>query len=271
MGPGGVLIFSKRSVDKHGGAEIFRTKINDHPLAAGLAFLICLLPTGVYYEAFGEGEFNSSDFPWIIAFSFQIFIPISLIFHYVINRNKRRLWWEGIVASFSLFAMWMLFGSWSFFYFGFAPMPMWERTTGLLGCFGATGWWLVRVWGDYKKNDIKHRLKETLFIEQENRFIYKGCAADKILSCLPQRNLFTSLHIWLVSFFGPLLGGVLLIFLKTIPQSSGPHALFLIVSFLSFPLSQWILGYLGIRTIYFHIYLPLQIERETGKKVILFP
>jgi hypothetical protein len=65
--------------------------------------------------------------------------------------------------------------------------------------------------------------------------------------------------------------GISLIASRLIPHASGPHALFLILSFMSFPLSQWFLGYMGITTVYFHIYLPLKIERETGKKVILAP
>jgi hypothetical protein len=230
-----------------------------------------LLPTAVYYEAFGKGGFDVSELPWKMAFAIQLLIPLVLFAHYLINRRRRRLWWEGVVALWAVVGLWMPMGSCTFFYFGFAPMPALERGVGLLGCIGGTIFWLTLVWRDYVRQDKEHRLKETLYIEEDKRFIYKGTAADTIVSCLPQRNPFTRAHFWLVSYFGPLLGGIFLVAIKVIPQSSGPHALFLIGSFLSFPLSQWMLGYFGVRTFYFHIYLPLQIERETGKKVILEP
>jgi hypothetical protein len=252
-------------------AKPVRTKINDHPMVAGLAFLTCLLPTSVYYEAFGKGGFNSSDIPWKIALIFLFFIPAVFIIHYIINRRQCRLWWEGVAALFGVLAVWLLLGAWSFFYFGFAPMPQFERIIGLLVCLGGTTFWLISVWRDYVKIDRKEQLRESLFVEESDRIVYSGTASDAVVMCLPQRNPFTRVHVWLVLFFGPFLGGILLVVLKLMPQSSGPHAMFLLVSFLSFPLSQWILGYLGVRTAYFHIYLAFWLERRTGKRVFLGP
>jgi hypothetical protein len=166
---------------------------------------------------------------------------------------------------------WLFLGSYAFVYFGFAPIPVWERITGLLACFIGTIFWLVRVWNDYVLYDKEQDLRGTLYVEEVHRFIYSGVNSDGVVLSLPQRNLFTRAHVWLVSFFGPFLGGIFMIIVKAIPNSPGSHAFFLISSFLSFPLSQWILGYLGVRTFYFHIYLPLKIEGETGKKVVLAP
>jgi hypothetical protein len=167
--------------------------------------------------------------------------------------------------------MWIPLGSWSFFYFLFAPMPSLERGAALTICFGGTAIWLSRVWSDYKKIDRDRDLKRTLFNYENKTIAYSSTKSDGVVLALPQRNSFTRAHRCIVSFFGLFFGGIVLITVKIIPQTSGPHALFLIISFLSFPLSQWVLGYLCIRTIYFHVYLPLQIERETGKKVILAP
>ncbi|MGT2458951.1 hypothetical protein ACU4GI_39815 [Cupriavidus basilensis] len=243
-----------------------RTKIDGHPLVAGMIVLLCLIPTSIYYGAFGRFGFDSTDIPLVISLSIQLVIPLVIVIHFFLNRSVCRMWLEGVSAMLIVIPVWMTMGSWPFFYFTFAPMPMWERVIGVMVYGGGTILWLICVWRDYAIQDKNLRLREILFVEEEYRFIYWGSKADAIVARLPQRNPFTQVNFWLASIFCPLFGGIFMIAMKLIPQSSGPHAMFLFLSFISFPLSQWILGYLGLRTVYFHIYLPLRIERETGKK-----
>lgn len=258
--------FEENALD---GIESTRSRVSDHAKLAGCVLVIGSLPTILYAIAFSQ--FEGSELPWKISMAIQLASSSLIFVHYLTNRNSSRMWYEGCAATLAGVAFWFALGSCSFVYFGFAPMPFIERVFALTFFLLGTIFWMSLVWVDYVKKDEEFRLRETLYIEEAERVIYWGAKADGIVARLPQRNPFTRAHFWLVSMFGPLLGGICIIVLKIVPQSSGPHAMFLVLSFLSFPLSQWILGYLVLRTVYFHIYLPLKIERETGKKVILGP
>jgi hypothetical protein len=165
----------------------------------------------------------------------------------------------------------MPLGSWSFIYFSFAPLPYWEKTGGITACFCGTIIWLWRLWKDYVKFDDERQLKKILFSEESERFIFRSADAESIISCMPQRNPFSPVNFFIFSSLVPLLGIAGLSFDRTAQYTSGPHMLFIFLSSISLPVSQWLLGYMGLRAIYFHVYLPLKIERETGKKVILAP
>jgi hypothetical protein len=246
-----------------------QSRVSDHGRLAGLIFFIGFGPTLFYFAAFKE--FNGSNIPWKLSLDMQIIIPLILILHFFENRKKSRMWHEGCAAAISLLEIWMLIGSYPFIYFSFAPIPLFIKIIGLTSIITGTTHWIYIAWHEYLKFDKSKNLENELFIDEGERILYYGTQADLIIASMPQRNPFTRIHFLLVSACGPFLGGVCLILFKLIPASFGLNFLFLFLSFICFPLSQWLLGYLVTRTVYFHIYLPLKIEHKTGKIVILGP
>jgi xanthine/uracil permease len=143
---------------KHG-----RTRIDDHIMLAGCILISCSFPTGLYFMAFHD--FHGSQLPWKLAFSVQIVVPLILVIHYFANRRASRMWCEGVATSAATLGFWTIFGSCPFVYFGFAPMPLWERSAGLTGCLAGTLFWTIIVWRDHANYDLKLRLKQSLFIK----------------------------------------------------------------------------------------------------------
>ena len=148
-------------------------------------------------------------------------------------------------------------------------MPVSVRWTVLSPCLAGTAYWLIVVWRDYESDAERLGLLSRLYRVESDRIVYSAEASTVILT-LKQRNPFSRLHFWGVSL-APLVGGIALSSVEHFQSTSGPHVVFLILSFFSYPMSQWILAYLGMRTVFFHVYLPFKIEKKTGKKVILAP
>jgi hypothetical protein len=103
----------------------------------------------------------------------------SLCVHYLLNRLPKRLFWEGIVASIAIVSLlWLPFGSWCFFYFGFAPLPSLVRELGLTFCFTVTAWWIWLSWRNYQQATIRLDLVNRLYVEKSDCIIYPSGASD---------------------------------------------------------------------------------------------
>jgi hypothetical protein len=243
------------------------TSIDLHPKAAGLNLFIGGLITFVYYAGFSD--FKTTTMPWKVTGSLTLISSAVLLVQYFLNRSRRRLIWEGIAAIFGLLPIWLLLGSCWLAYFLFAPMPVFVRWSVLLPCLAGTIYWLIVVWRDYESVAKRRGLLSRLYRVEGDRIVYSIEASTVVLT-LKQRSPFSRLHFWGVSL-APLLGGIALSSVEHFQSASGPHGVFLILSFFSYPMSQWMLAYLGMRTVFFHVYLPRKIEKETAKKVILAP
>jgi hypothetical protein len=245
-----------------------RTRIDDHLQSAALSLPLGGLITLVYFAGFSR--FGASKLPWKIAASATCIAVLTLVIHYLLNRRARRLIWEGIAAVFAILPIWLLVGSGWLFYFAFAPMPYWLRWSVLVPCGLGTVYWLRIVWRDYLGDVEKLHLVRRLYRFDEQRILYPGADSDMIVATLRQRNPVKWLPVWAISLT-PLAGALALGSIEHTESPSGPHVVFLILSLLSFPMSLWILAYFGLRTVFFHVYLPLKLEVQSGKKVILAP
>jgi hypothetical protein len=247
-----------------------RTRIDDHLLVAGLGALVGLVPVGVYWITFNDSDF--SGLPWKIALAILIASSTIGCVHYLLNRHARRLFWEGIVASIVVVSLlWLPFGSWCFFYFAFAPMPSWIRHVGLTFCITVTAWWIWLSWRNYWSATIQLDLVKRLYLERGDRIIYPGEASDAITSDLEGPGHSIVIPTWVVTTLGPLGGAYAIWSGHAGNASGGPHVLLIMFSVIALPATCWLSGKLLVRTIYFHVYLPFQLERKTGKKVILGP
>ncbi len=246
-----------------------RTPIDDQPFAATLGIVLGLVPTGIYYAAFSD--FGTTMLPWKICAAITVLVPICTFVHYAFNRRKRRMWWAGCASLLGVIPIWLLLGSWWLFYFAFAPMPVWVRTAALALCGLGTMYWLTLVWRDYVRITESQQLEQQLFKHEPSHIVFSIASGSRILPFLNQRNPFTKLHVWAGTTLAPIFVGILLTSSHVLQGFKGPHVVFLTESFFAFPLSQYVLAYLGLRIAFFDVYLPLKLERETGKKVILGP
>lgn len=258
-------ILSKASNEE---VSVDRTQIDDEPMAAALIFLLGLFPVGFYYAIFSQ--FGTTMLPWKICGAITTLSPALVLIHYFINRRQRRMWWAGCAALIGFLPIWLISASYWLFYFSFAPMLAWLRLIVLASGVGGTIYWLTLVWRDYTRITTRLQLEQQLFKEESSRVVYSIATGMRILPFLKQRSPFTKLHILCLTFV-PIFTGILLTSSSVFTSMKGPHAVLLVLSFFSFPLSQYLLAYLAMRGVFFEIYMPLKLERETGKKVILRP
>lgn len=243
-----------------------KTRIDGHPLLAKQCAILGIVPAGAYWFAFTA--FGSSSLPWQIACAIEILCPIFVYTHYLLNRRPRRLFWEGITVCVSCLPAWMLAGSYWFFYLSFAPVPPGIRLAALPICLAVTGWWIWLPWRNYQRATQRLGLVEQMQIIEPDLIVYPD-ALDRDVSMLEGSGLRMSVPYWLVSTLGPIFIAYAMLSGRVFDTTRGPHGVFIIMSILSLPMSCWLVGHIFVRTAYFHIYLPLKLERETGKRVIL--
>ena len=196
-------------------------------------------------------------------------MPITVYAHYYLNRNTRRLIWEGVAVCIQFLPLWLSFGSQWIFYFGFAPIPNPIREIALTLGFGVTAFWTAITWRAFERETMRQGLIGRLYEEGETRINFSS-ESDNItamLQGLPGSSI--AIPASLVSALGPVVLAYTITSSHGSAASSGPHGLFIFLSILSVPATCWLLTKFFIRLAYFHIYLPLKLERATGKKVIL--
>lgn len=233
---------------------------------ARLGLLIGLLPTCVYWYAFRQ--FGTSNLPWEISLAIEIFTPAVVYAHYYLNRNTRRLIWEGAAVCIQFLPLWLSLGSYWIFYFGFAPISNLIRMVALTLGLGVTIFWTLITWRAFERETIRQGLIERLYEERETSISF-STASDLVtamLQGLPGSSIVIPSS--LVSALGPVLLAYTITSSHASTAGSGPHGVFIILSILSIPITCWFLTKFFLRLAYFHIYLPLKLERATGKKVI---
>ena len=251
-----------------GADQNAKTVIDGHPLVAKLGAFIGIVTVGVYWFAFTA--FGSSSLPWQIALVVEVLSPSIIYIHYLLNHRTRRLFWEGIAACIGLLPFWMLMGSTWIFYFGFAPMPSTIRMVALTFWLTVTAGWIWLTWRNYTRATRKQDLMNQLYLKEASRIVYPQ-ASDFVVARIESPGPSIVVPYWLVSTLGPVFIAYAMVSGRVFEKTGGPHGVFIILSVLGLPISCWMLSNLFLRTVYFHIYLPLKLESETGKKVILAP
>jgi len=228
-----------------------------------------VLPLGVYWLAFSA--FGASQIPWKIALGLEIFCPVFVYVQYLMNRRSRRLYWEGAAAFVSLLPFWMAVGSHWFFYLGFAPLPATVRSIALSFGIVMTIVTIWMTWRNYERATARLNLIHRMNAVGPNLLVYPDGLEAGV-------SMFERSWSWLpvppaslVSAIGSVVVACALLSGRVFDQANGPHILFIMLSVIGFPISCLFIGHFLVRVAYFHIYLPIKIERETGKKVILGP
>jgi hypothetical protein len=246
-----------------------KTRIDGHFQGALLVALLGCFPIALYWIGFKA--FGASQLPWKIASAVVASGVLTSCVSYLLNRRPRRLFWEGLAASVVSLTFWLMLGSCWVFYFGFAPMPFWIRIIALLFFVALTGFWIRRSWGNYQRATADQDLISKLYIKGPDRIVYPGAESDATVACIPSPWKGLPIPYWAVAILAPLVIAYAFVSQRIFEKSGGPHGVFIILSVLSLPMSNGILDQFLMRTVFFHVYLALKLERKTGKKVILGP
>lgn len=246
---------------------IAKTRIDGHALLAVIDLIIGLPPLALYWIAFNA--FGSSRIPWQIALTLEFLCPAFVYAHYLLNRRARRLYWEGMAAMAALMPMWMVIGSHWLFYLGFAPLPLGVRAIALSICLGMTVITIVTTWRHYHRQTERLGLVRWMVVVEPDTIVCPDTLGAGVPMCARSWSALPVPPVWLVSLLGSVGMAVAMLTGRVFDTTGGPHVLFIMLSVVGFPLSCLFIGHFFVRLAYFHIYLPLKLERETGKKVIL--
>ncbi|KVD31715.1 hypothetical protein WI84_24215 [Burkholderia ubonensis] len=261
----GCAVKSVSIQDQSGVGKIEKTRIDGHLLGAKMFACIGIVPVVFYWFAFRA--FGSSGFPWMCALAIEIFCPIFAYVHYFLNRRAKRLVWAGASVCIGFFPVWLLLGSYWLFYFCWAPMPSTIRAVALPVCFAAAIGWAWLTWHIYGRETRRLGLTERLFRVESDRIVYP-VESDTVIGTVEGPGASITIPYWLVSTVGPILIGYAMLSGRVFEKTGGPHGVFIILSAFSLPITCWLVSRIFVRFAYFQIYLPLKLERETGKKVI---
>lgn len=239
--------------------------IDLHGRLAVIGLALGMLVAGIYYVFSQLGVVAA--WVWKLVLVVQCFVSIVLSFHYSMNRQSRRLWVEGIVSMLALLPWLMIAFVW-LFYVLYVPMPVSLKASVVLACFVILGWHAIMVLSDFRSAAKKDAVVNTIYLDAgKNLILRHSCSGyvDHLTSRTPLTATLMSIVAYLMPFaaaFGSSANRVL-------GESVGPHVLCIIMSLLGFPMSVSIIGNFYVRNLFFRVYLPLKLERQTGKKVIL--
>ena len=148
---------------------------------ARLGLLIGLLPTCFYWFAFKQ--FKASNLPREISLAIEICAPIAVYAHYYLNRNARRLIWEGVAVCIQFLPLWLSFGSHWIFYFCFAPIPNSIREISLTLSLGVTTFWTIITWRAFERETKRQGLIGRLYEENGSRINFSS-ESDQVTAML---------------------------------------------------------------------------------------
>ncbi len=239
--------------------------IDFHGKLAAIELAIGLLVAGIYYVFSQLGVMANSLWKWVAIA--QICVSTVLFFHYFMNRQSRRLWVEGVVSLFAL-GPWLMISLVWLFYLSYISIPIMLRASVIVICFAIIGWHSVMVFLDFRRAAKKESVLTTIYYEDGGELIFRNSMSgyiDKLTSRNPLKGSLLSV----VGYSAPFAAAFGLSANHIFGENIGPHVLCVILSLLGFPMSIWIIGNAYVRSLFFRVYLPLKLERQTGKKVIL--
>ncbi len=239
--------------------------IDFHGKLAAIELAIGLLVAGIYYVFSQLGVMADSLWKSIVVVQFCI--SIVLFAHYVMNRRSRRLWVEGVVSLFAL-GPWLMIALVWLFYISYAPMPGILRVSVIVVCFVIVGWHAFKVLSDFRRAVKTESVVKTIYYESGGNLIFRNSLGGYI-DQLTSRNPLKGSLLSVIGYSMPFAAAFGLSASHIFGENVGPHVLGVILSLVGFPMSIWIIGNACMRSIFFRIYLPLMLERKTGKKVIL--
>lgn len=204
---------------------------------------------------------------WKCVLAVHLVASIILVVHYLMNRRSRRLWVEGIVSMLIL-SPFMAIALFWLFYLMFNPMSVVFKASVIVACFAFIGWHAFMVLSDFRRATKIESVVQTIYHDNgENLILRHSCGGyiNNLTARNPLKAGLLSAIAYLMPFAAAFGGNVNHVFGKSI----GPHVLCIVFSLLGFPLALELIGNFYVRQLFFRVYLPLKLERRTGKRVIL--
>lgn len=239
--------------------------IDFHGKLAVLELMVGSLLAGVYFTLSQLGVMAAPV--WKLALAVQLFVSIGLFFHYVMNRRSRRLWVEGIVSMLAL-VPWLMIALFWLFYLLSIPISAVLKASVIVACFALIGRHAFLVLSDFRRAAKIESVVQTIYHDNGKNLILRhscGGYIDHLTARNPLKEGVLSMIAYLAPFAAALGGNVNHVF----GESVGPHVLCVVLSLLGFPMTLAVIGNFYVRSLFFRVYLPLKLERQTGKKVIL--
>lgn len=163
---------------------------------------------------------------------------------------------------------WLMIALVWLFYVLYIPIPAVLKALVIVVCFILIGRHAFMVLSDFRRAAKKEAVVQTIYHDDGNNLILRhscGGYIDQLTSRNPLKGSPLSVVGYLMPFAAAFGASANHIF----GENVGPHVLCIVLSLLGFPMTLSIIGNFYVRSLFFRVYLPLRLERQTGKKVIL--
>lgn len=182
----------------------------------------------------------------------------------LMDGGKSRLVALGLANLFMVTAFYFFCGVIPFFfYFLFAPIPLYLRAGGLLLGIAMTAHWMAFTARDVNKALTTSRFVQDAFEDTGSVLQYRLQSIAKLEAILSSRSPSGKLHMYLVLLVAPLS----LVIGRIVSPVFGAHGPILLSALILFPVSQWIAG-IGVRQYIVMVRLPKTLEHMQGRPVI---
>lgn len=222
---------------------------------------------GTFFIWAGVNAFNCPEIIWETSIAINLTSFIFTWMTYFAFRNTEQLIGKGLIDLLMLFNLFWLFGfSMFYFYFIFAPLKPWVRTTVLTSFTTA-----LILQGCFVLHDIKKTLTENkdlfdkIYCLTDGSITFNKEAASTLQMAYRDRNPFKSIFLYTAMLITPL---ILILNRLLSPLIGDGHGVFIITAFLSLPILQWGMK-IFTQTIAVMIYFPIKLKKKTGTPVLL--
>jgi hypothetical protein len=230
--------------------------------------------SGLFFSIFGtcvimagSDSFHCSSLIWKSSLGFNLLVFCFTWLIYIPFKGTDRLIGIGILTLLMYFSLfWMFVFSTFYFYFLFAPVNIFLRVAVLAGSTAAFMYRAHLIIGDIKQAFQKHnKLFNRMYCDEGAVFTFNAQATRLLEKSRKNRDAFKLSHLYVGLIALPFI-----IILNRIfnPASSDDHSIFLFLSFLAFPMSLWGVE-ACVQTIMITIYYPFELQRRTGKIVLI--
>ncbi|WP_155740141.1 hypothetical protein [Burkholderia territorii] len=239
--------------------------IDLHARLAVIELVLGTLVAGVYYVFSQLGVV--APWVWKLVLAVQCFVSIVLYVHYLTNRKSRRLWIEGIVSMLAL-VPWLAIAFVWLFYVLYIPIPVFLKILVALVCFSVIVWHATMVLVDFRRASKNESVMNTIY-HNDGRSLILRHSCSGYIDHLTSRTPFKGTLMWVLVSLMPFAAAIGSNANHVLGEPVGPNVLCIVVSLLGFPMSISIIGNTYVKTMFFRVYLPLKLERKTGKSVVL--